>query len=693
MSNPQEPQPRELDSTVGEPRSGEPESFSFLSPPTRAGSLGRIGHYEVLEFVGKGAMGLVFKALDDELQRIVAVKVLAPELATSAVSRNRFIREARAAAAVAYEHVVTIHAVEGQSVPPYLVMQLISGISLQDRISSSGQLSVLEITRIASQTAMGLAAAHKQGLVHRDIKPANILLENGVERVKITDFGLARASDDAQITQTGVIAGTPQYMSPEQAMGQPLDGRSDLFSLGSVLYTMCTGRPAFRAESALAVLKRVCEDAPRPIREVNPEIPQWLAEIVGKLLEKKPENRFQSAREVADLLSEHLAELQYPSGRVIPAVQRGLSDSASAAFGKTSARRRWIAIAAGSATLVAVVVWSWKPFKIPEHVLQPTQTAGAKPRTDAPPSAVTPFTAEQAKTHQETWAKYLDLPVEFTNGVGMNLRLLPPGEFLMGSTQAEVDQLLAELTEQDVGEFEKFVAARSTPQHLVRITEPYYLGRSEVTMAQYRRFVEAAKYVSSSKRAGSASFDWQDFRGDSDELKQPVVGVSWEDATEYCKWLSLHEQQTYELPTEAQWEYACRAGTTGLWSHGDDPGALADYAVVGMNTPRPAAIETRRSNQFGLFDMHGNVDEWCRDWHLQAFYQRGAVSNPVNSDTPADPASGRVARGGSWNAQPWWSRSATRTYDSPRSPAMAKGFRVAVVGDLRLARPSASRAP
>ncbi len=150
------------------------------------------------------------------------------------------------------------------------------------------------------QTAAGLAAAHAQGLVHRDIKPANILLENGVERVKITDFGLARAADDASLTQTGVVAGTPQYMSPEQAEGKPLDHRTDLFSLGSVLYAMCTGRPPFRASGTMAVLKRVCEDTPPPIREINPEIPEWLVAIIDKLHAKEPADRFQSAAEVAD---------------------------------------------------------------------------------------------------------------------------------------------------------------------------------------------------------------------------------------------------------------------------------------------------------------------------------------------------------------------------------------------------------
>jgi serine/threonine protein kinase len=191
-------------------------------------------------------------------------------------------------------------------------MAYIPGHSLQDRIDETGPLELREILRIGMQAASGLAAAHAQGLVHRDIKPANILLENGVERVRITDFGLARAMDDATQTQSGVLAGTPQYMAPEQACGEAVDHRADLFSLGSVMYAMCTGHSPFRAETTVAVLRRICDGSPRPIRQVNPDVPDWLASIVHKLLAKSSNDRFQSADEVARVLAEQLAQLQQP---------------------------------------------------------------------------------------------------------------------------------------------------------------------------------------------------------------------------------------------------------------------------------------------------------------------------------------------------------------------------------------------
>jgi len=309
-------------------------SPDFLEPCDVPGRLGKIGPYEVIEVIGQGGMGVVLRAHDPTLDRIVAVKVLAPEFAANPTARKRFLREAHAAAAIAHPHVITIHAVsdEGEKTP-YLVMECIDGVSLEEKIDRCGHLEVKQILRIGEQIAAGLAAAHAHGLVHRDIKPSNILLENHVERVKITDFGLARAVDDMSVTRSGEVAGTPQFMSPEQAQGKPVDRRSDLFSLGAVLYTMCTGRSPFRAETTVAVLRRVCDDAPRPIREVNPDIPQPLVGIIDRLLAKDPEQRFQTAQEVADLLSGYLAHLQYPTSAPLPellaAVQKSFPSPAS----------------------------------------------------------------------------------------------------------------------------------------------------------------------------------------------------------------------------------------------------------------------------------------------------------------------------------------------------------------------------
>lgn len=291
----------------------------YLSPPSHPEMLGRLGRYEIERWIGAGGMGIVLKGFDTELNRPVAIKVLAPHLAANGAARQRFAREARAAAAVVHEHVVAIHDVESEGALPFLVMQYVAGESLQARLDRRGALDVPALLCVARQTAAGLAAAHAQGLVHRDVKPSNILLVQGVERALLTDFGLARASDDASLTHTGYLPGTPHYMSPEQARGETIDGRSDLFSLGSVLYAMATGRPPFRAETSFGVLRRITDTQPRPLREVNPDVPNWLAAIIDRLLAKQPDERWESAAELAAILEGCLAHVRQPDAVALPA--------------------------------------------------------------------------------------------------------------------------------------------------------------------------------------------------------------------------------------------------------------------------------------------------------------------------------------------------------------------------------------
>jgi serine/threonine protein kinase len=288
----------------------ETVSLDFLEPPTHPELLGRIGRYDVERLVGAGGMGVVLKAYDTELHRVVAIKILLPHLATSSAARRRFAREAKAAAAVMHEHVIPIYNVESDGQLPYLVMQFVPGHSLQTRVDEQGPLEIKEVLRIARQAAAGLAAAHAQGVVHRDVKPANILLEDSIDRVLISDFGLARTVDDATLTRSGVVAGTPHYMSPEQASGQDVDQRTDLFSLGSVIYFMCTGRPPYRSDSPMAVLNRICHEPHRPLDAVNSDVPIELADLVDRLLAKNPQDRFATAADVESRLAGLLARLQ-----------------------------------------------------------------------------------------------------------------------------------------------------------------------------------------------------------------------------------------------------------------------------------------------------------------------------------------------------------------------------------------------
>jgi WD40 repeat protein len=288
------------------------ELYEFLAPPQEPGELGRLGSYRVLEVLGTGGMGVVFRAEDVHLQRLVALKVVRPSLAAQATARQRFLREARATAALRHDHIVTIYQVGEDRGVPFLAMELLQGESVADRLKREAPLPPAEVLRIGRQIADGLAAAHAHGLVHRDVKPGNIWLEThsgerGVStpwfRVKLLDFGLARVVEEpGQLTQTGVIMGTPAYMAPEQAHGRPADARSDLFSLGCVLYHLATGVMPFRGEDSVSTLFSVAHDTPRPPRELNPAVPPALADLILQLLAKDPARRPASARAVVEAL-------------------------------------------------------------------------------------------------------------------------------------------------------------------------------------------------------------------------------------------------------------------------------------------------------------------------------------------------------------------------------------------------------
>jgi predicted Ser/Thr protein kinase len=275
----------------------------FLAPPQEPGEIGRLGPYRVLQVLGAGGMGVVFKAEDTQLQRVVALKVMKRELAASIAPRERFLREARAMAAVKHEHVATVYQVGEDRVVPFLAMELLEGETLESRLRHEGRLPVAEAVRVGREVATGLAAAHARGLIHRDVKPTNLWLEAPRGRVKILDFGLARVSqDDTGLTRAGQIVGTPAYMAPEQARGEAVDGRADLFSLGCVLYRALTGHSPFERPEPLAVLEALANSQPPPPCEANPDVPPALSDLVLRLLAKDPAQRPASAQAVAEAL-------------------------------------------------------------------------------------------------------------------------------------------------------------------------------------------------------------------------------------------------------------------------------------------------------------------------------------------------------------------------------------------------------
>ncbi|PAY20306.1 serine/threonine protein kinase [Rhodopirellula sp. SM50] len=362
--------------------------LSFLDPTDDPHRLGRFGGYEISGIIGQGGMGVVMKGWDVSLDRFVAIKVLNPAYAGHSAARQRFAREAQAAAAILHDNVIAIYGVDHWKEMPYLVMPYIKGESLQQRIDRTAPLSLENILEISLQIARGLAAAHDQGLIHRDIKPANILMPASVSRVIITDFGLARTADDASLTRSGVLAGTPQYMSPEQAKGESIDGRTDLFSLGSVMYTMACGRPPFRAETPYGVLRKITDQPHRPLSQLREDLPPWLETIVDRLLQKDPSERFDDAHQLADYLADYLAHLRQPTTTLLPKIEA-----------PTKRLRPAIPLVVTFTSLLLVGGWfaidrfAARNRNAPPSVLDPNETSVPPRASDANPSPSAPSPA------------------------------------------------------------------------------------------------------------------------------------------------------------------------------------------------------------------------------------------------------------------------------------------------------------
>lgn len=682
--------------TVERGRNESAISLDFLAPATDPRFLGCLGHYDIISVLGQGAFGIVLNAFDRRLHRQVAIKVLSPQLAMNSPPRKRFLREARSCAAIQHPNVVHVYDVS-DSPTPFIAMEYIDGQTLQERINAAGPLEIAEVIEVAKQLASGLEAAHAAGLIHRDIKPSNILIENRSQlRAILTDFGLARAVDDASLTQSGVLTGTPIFMSPEQAQGKLLDYRTDLFSLGSVLYVMITGRLPFRARSTVAVLQRVANDTARPIADLTPDCPAWLAELVGQLHEKIPEKRIQTASEVRKLLERggkrrvHNLASPRPVSTPMPQV--------------APVQPKRIIGAILALLMVAVVVVAAIVFREPQSAdeakqsqvfdevrqasadVTMSQNVASPPLaahwhhlpSHAPRPAITPFPQEDAVRFQQEWADFLKVPVEFTDRHGITFRLIPPGEFVMGTSEKGIQIRLYHVESQD---FWKQSLLSEGPQHRVAITEPYYLSTTEVTQNQFESIMSYNPSYFPSERLS------QELGEAVLTFNSPVEGVTWDETQNFIHRLHQRldakskeeEQQFYRLPSEAEWEFACRGGTQSNYWTGEEIDSLVSNENHNGLIGRIMPVGSFQLNPFGLYDMSGNVHEYVQDRWDSRYHIPPGASISVNPLGPHDPnLTWRVARGGDY----WWwayhSRSAYRigVEQSVRSPYTI-GFRLA----------------
>jgi serine/threonine protein kinase len=614
------------------PRDGAPLTAQATETEAQlAAGLSR--RFRLVRRLGAGGMGTVFLAEQIGVgNRPVALKVLNRKLLDDPDFLLRFQNEAGSTGRIHHPNVVTIYeSAQSDDGTPYIAMEFLEGESLREVLKQRGALPVTEVAEILQQAARGLNAAHKLGIIHRDLKPDNIILthsDEGELLVKVVDFGIAKLvlGESATHTTTGILLGTPEYMSYEQASGmkgEKLDGRSDIYSLGVVTYEMLTSSLPFHSDTRAGYLSKHLHDAPLPFRAVVPDIgvPAGVESAVMKALVKDRDQRYASALDFARELTSAVqpapqAEppLPLPSTRIVSPPAPEIS--------------------------------------------QPLPSTKVVRPLEQPPPGINGAVRVNPKDR-------------------LNYVWIPPGTFMMGCSPGDNEC-------QDV----------EKPAHQVTITKGFWLGQTEVTVGAYKRFASATgrQMPSEPDYAGRLlNPGW-----DNDAM--PIVNVIWDDAQAYCSWAGGR------LPTEAEWEYAARAGSTAA-RYGDldeiawyvdnsgrerldsegileiPPGSdwlsfdkdkgnydefLNEYNI-GMRE-----VGQKRANNFGLFDMLGNVFEWVSDWYDKNYYQSGPSQNP------AGPASGqhRVLRGGSWRSSPSYVRVSFRhVFNYPANRLTTVGIR------------------
>jgi serine/threonine protein kinase/formylglycine-generating enzyme required for sulfatase activity len=695
--------------------------------------LGQLGEYKLLEKLGEGGMGAVYKAQHTKLDKLVALKVLPKDRMQDPRAVGRFEREMKAVGRLNHLHIVQAHDAREIDGTHFLAMEYVEGLDLSKLISATGALRVADACELVRQAAVGLQHAHEQGLVHRDIKPSNLML-NGQETVKILDLGLAllgvNQPNHPEMTAAGTAMGTADYVSPEQVTdSHSVDIRSDIYSLGCTLYKLLSGRaPYVGPEFKNDVTKMMAhvDKTPPPISLLRTDLSRELATVVERMMAKDPAQRYATPAEVAAalapfavgadlrrLMAEAMqimtpdASTAAPTSHTEHASGSPVADTATSHPKVTqpgtsshvpqlqpAPERGWpprsirIGLAAAAAAILLlfgiwVIVHDKSGREVARIQVPDGGSATFERTTDSrdalpsrwqlppgvPPPAIAPFDAAKAKEHQAAWAKYLGVQVEMENSIGMRFVLIPPGEFDMGTTEAEQAWALERAKHED------WALGRIPPEgprHRVRITKPFWIGMREVTQGEYEQVI--GRNPSDFSVLGRE----KDKVAGQDTSHHPVEMVSWDDARDFCLRLSglaeeREERRLYWLPTEAQWEYACRAGTPSRWSWGDEEQYLPNYAWVSCGQPHP--VGSKIPNAWGLHDMHGNQWEWCNDWYDAMYYK----TSPADDPPGAPEGSTRVLRGGSWQYPAVGCRSAYRYSAGPGSNGSNLGLRLSML--------------
>jgi formylglycine-generating enzyme required for sulfatase activity/tRNA A-37 threonylcarbamoyl transferase component Bud32 len=653
-------------------------------------------------------MGQVFKAYHPSMDRTVAIKVILTKGKIDEESVRRFEREVKAAAKLSHPNIITVYDAGNANGRHFMVMELVKGQDLNVIVHRKGTLGVSETINYIKQVARGLAFAHESGVIHRDIKPANLFLDiKG--NVKILDMGLAKISAReneetlSMLTGTTAIMGTVDFMSPEQGLSsRDVDARADIYSLGATLYYFLTKKVMYEGDTAFAKVIAHSESPIPSLKLIRPDVSDNLDLIYTKMVAKQVEDRYQSMLELIQDLdaiekgsasTKNLTELStiyslrdelgdmgvnrlssktgspsskstklfkekdYKFALITTGIGLVLSGVVALAFilGRSSNSKNEVAsksnIENGKAEVKksGMSVENIKPIAVmkdnsDKKISPVTEVKSIATKPD--PAAVmpatgnlllAPFTEAKAKEVQKEVAKSLQKEIEekedLGKGVSLDMVLIPAGKFMMGSPESEPGR------------------QQNETQHEVTLTKPYYLGKYEVTQEQWQSVMGNNPSIST-KRA-----------------KLPVTDVSWLDCQEFIKNLNSKTNGGYRLPTEAEWEYACRAGTTTAYS------MEVIYKFANYNGGPAGSTDevgSYKPNAFGLYDMHGNVREWCEDWKVD--YSADAITNPKGPEI----GTYRVLRSGAFNSNISEIRSSDRyLYGVPTSGFNGSGFRLA----------------
>lgn len=580
-----------------------------------------LNDYVILDRLGAGGMGTVYRAMHRRMKRSVALKLIADGPGADGERGRWFQHEMETAGRLVHPHIVTAYDAGEARGLAYLVSEYVEGDDLHQQVTRDGPLSVAEAARAVRDAALGLAHAHGQGVVHCDVKPSNLIRDSS-GTVRVLDVGLAKLMHADGAGRPSAIVGTPGYMAPEQsAAPESVDTRADIYGLGATLYYLLTGRPMFAGGTATQRLTAQHDGEAPTLSDAATAAPPALEQLYQRM----------TAREV-DRRPASMLEVVYALDHILEAPRR-------------RRRRAALLTGAGLATAALVALWTVVPRG-----------------TVAPPAVDLISVPFDAVKHQAEWARAAGMPVEIEPRPGLRARLIPPGRFQMGTPVELLQRMMA-------GRPEAYLRdrLRNESPRPESIATAFYITSTELTVAQFRQFVEAQSppYETFAERPGSFGY-----RLDADHVWKIVPGGTWRDAglqpvtdeypvcnlgrddcIDYCNWLTTQLAGRYvaRLPTEAEWEYACRAGSDGLWCCGNDAGELPPFAWFDRTVPaedsRLKPVGRKSPNSFGLFDMHGNIAEWCSGTPV---LRGGNIRSPANDVrsasrdvvTPTEPRGG-----------------------------------------------------